>query len=86
MKIKRKLHNEVFPHRQLKFWQYSVISEMDTLDCYYSKWFLTVVFVPTLLIGGFTDGFIPTFKSLISLCKNPYTWDCLNDSELTRLK
>lgn len=86
MKVKRKLHNSMFPYRQLKFWQYSVISEFDTLECYYSKWFLTVVFIPTLLLGGFTDGFIPTFKSLVALYKNPYTCDCLNDSELTRLK
>lgn len=89
MKIKRKLHNKMFKHRQLKFWQYSVISDTGSLDCYYHTWFITLVFIPCMIIGMFTDGIIPTMKELIALYKVPYSSDWLSTWEmrqLTRLK
>lgn len=85
IKIKRKSHNQMFRYRQLKFYQYSIVSDIGELECYYSKWFLTLVFIPTLLIGGFTDGFIRTFKSLIDCYKNPYTSDYLTQQEFKKL-
>lgn len=85
MKVKRNLHNKMFHYRQLKFYQYSVVSEIGELECYYSKWFLIAVFIPTLITGGFTDGLIPTFKSLIGLFKNPYMSDFLTRQEFKKL-
>lgn len=85
IKVKRKLHNQMFRYRQLKFYQYSIVSDIGSLECYYSKWFLTLAFIPTLLIGGFTDGFIPTFKSLVGCYKNPYTIDSLTRQEFKKL-
>lgn len=85
MKVKRKLHNQMFRYRQLKIHQSSTVSDIDTLEYYYSKWFLTLVFIPMLLIGGFTDGFIPTFKSLIDYYKNPYTSDYLTQQQFKKL-
>lgn len=85
IKIKRKLHNKMFKHRQLKLYQYSIVSDLGELECYYSKWFLILSFLPVLFVGGFTDGFIPTFKSLINCYKNPYTSDSLTQQEFKKL-
>lgn len=85
IKVKRKLHNQMFRYRQLKFYQYSIVSNTGSLDCYYSKWFLTLVFIPVLLAGGFTDGFIRTFKMLVSRYRKPYSRDDLTQQEFKRL-
>lgn len=85
MKVKRKLHNQMFRYRQLKFYQYSIVSDTGSLDCYYSKWFLTLVFIPTLLTGGFTDGFIRTFKMLVGHYRKPYSHDGLTRQEFKKL-
>lgn len=85
MKIKRSVHNKMFKHRQLKFYQYSTVSEFGTLECYYRKWFLILTFVPLLIICGFTDGFPSAIKELISLFREPYSYDGLTRQELKEL-
>lgn len=85
MKIKRKIHNKLFPHRQLRFFQYSTVDECGILECYYHKWFVMLVFIPTMIIGMFTDGLIPTFKCLAELFTDPYSSDGLTREELKKL-
>ncbi len=85
IKVKRKLHNQMFRYRQLKFYQYSIVSDIGSLDCYYSKWFLTLIFIPVLVVGGFTDGFIRTFKMLVGRYGNPYASDYLTQQEFKKL-
>lgn len=86
MKIKRKLHNEVFPHHKLNVFQYSKIGEGDVLECYYHKWFLTLIFIPVLIVGTVIQGFPKSIKELIDMFKYPIASYWLNDGELTRLK
>lgn len=86
IKVKRKLHNKMFKYDKLDLIQYSVVNEDLELECYYSKWFLTLVFIPVLTTGSMTDGFIRTFKMLIMYFKEPYSYDGLTMSELKQLK
>lgn len=85
IKIKRKLHNKMFKYRQLKLYQYSIVSDLGELECYYSKWFLTLVFIPVLTTGSMTDGFIRTFKMLIDRYREPYNTISLTKDELHKL-
>lgn len=86
IKVKRKLHNKMFKYRQLKFYQYSIVSDLGDLECYYSKWFLILSFVPVLFVGTIAEGFPNTFKMLIMYFKEPYSYDGLTMSELKQLK
>lgn len=86
IKIKRKLHNKMFKYRQLKFYQYSIVSDLGDLECYYSKWFLILSFIPVLFVGTIAEGFPNTFKMLIMYFKEPYSCDSLTMSELKQLK
>lgn len=85
IKVKRKLHNKIFKHDKLDLIQYSVVNEDLELECYYSKWFLTLVFIPVLTTGSMTDGFIRTFKMLIDRYREPYNTISLTKDELHNL-
>ncbi|MDE9467374.1 hypothetical protein [Xenorhabdus bovienii] len=78
-KTNRKMHNQIFKYRQLKFYQYSkvVVGDTTTLNIYVYKWFIVLIAIPMLLYGSFVIGFIPTFKELIELWEEPVSFDSL---------
>lgn len=85
MKIKRKIHNNMFPHRQLMFFEHSKVSEQCSLDCYIDKWFLILMFIPLLIVVSFFYGVPTTFKALLSLFTEPSSSDFLTLEELKKL-
>lgn len=85
IKIKRKLHNKMFKSNKLNLFQYSVVNEDLELDCYVSKWFLTLIFIPILFIGTLVEGFPSAFKNISRLFKNPYYTESLTKDELHKL-
>lgn len=79
-KTNRKIHNQTFKYRQLKFYQYStvVIGDITILDIYVYKWFIALVTIPMLIYGSFVIGFMPTLKELIDLWEEPVSSDSLH--------
>ena len=57
MKIKRKVHNKLFPTRKLSFYQHSKVDEWNSLECYMDKWLLVILFIPIVVIGTLVAGF-----------------------------
>ncbi|CBJ79828.1 hypothetical protein XBJ1_0687 [Xenorhabdus bovienii SS-2004] len=47
-KTNRKMHNQIFKYRQLKFYQYSKVAAGDitTLNIYVCKWFIVLIAIP----------------------------------------
>lgn len=85
IKVSRKRHNQMFKYRQLRIYQYSVVSDSGVLECYYSKWFIILSFVPVLIVGTFAEGFPSTLKMLLHYFKEPYSFDDLNANEIQQL-
>ncbi|WOZ89232.1 hypothetical protein [Morganella morganii] len=86
MKIKRKIHNKLFPTRRLAFYQHSVMSDDGYLECYYDKWFLVLSFLPVLFIGTFMDGFPRAWRAITPYFTDWYSMDGLTKEQIQELK
>lgn len=86
MKIKRKIHNRLFPTRRLAFYQHSVMSDDGYLECYYDKWFLVLSFLPVIFIGTFMVGFPSAWKSIAPYFTDWYSLDGLTKEQIQELR
>lgn len=86
MKIKRKIHNKLFPTRRLAFYQHSVLSDDGYLECYYDKWFLVLSFLPVLFIGTLADGFPRAWRTITPYFTDWYSMDGLTKEQIQELK
>ncbi|HHN8324242.1 hypothetical protein [Morganella morganii] len=86
MKIKRKIHNKLFPARRLSFYQHSVLSDDGYLECYYDKWFLVLSFLPVIFIGTFMDGFPSTWRMITRYFTDWYSLDGLTEEQIQELR
>ncbi|WP_195848544.1 hypothetical protein [Providencia alcalifaciens] len=86
MKIKRKVHNKLFPTRKLAFYQHSKVDEWNSLECYMDKWLLVILFMPIVVIGTLVSGFPTAFKEATVYFNNPYSVDSLTLAEVESIK
>lgn len=86
MKIKRKIHNKLFPTRHLAFYQHSVLSDDGCLECYYDKWFLVLSFLPVIFIGTLVDGFPNAWRTITPYFTDWYSLDGLTKEQIQELR
>nr|WP_282557268.1 hypothetical protein [Providencia heimbachae] len=86
MKIKRKVHNKLFPTRKLPFYQHSKVGELNVLECYMDKWLLVLLFIPIVVIGTLIAGFPTAFNEATAYFRNPYSFDKLTTAEVEAIR
>lgn len=86
MKIKRKVHNKLFPTRKLAFYQHSEVGELNVLECYMDKWLSVLLFIPIVVIGTLIAGFPTAFKEATIYFNKPYSVDSLTLAEIEAIR
>ncbi|KLU14270.1 MULTISPECIES: hypothetical protein [Xenorhabdus] len=78
-KTNRKIHNQAFKYRQLKYYQYSTVVVGDTtaLNIHVYKWFILLIAIPMLIYGSIVVGLMPVFRELRDVWWEPVKFDTI---------